>query len=180
MNMPVCLIDEFDEIDVLAAVVLRVPIECAAAPGERFEAGEAGQVVVHPLGGRIRAPVQLVNMPVGLDELDEIDVLAAVVLRVPIECAAGIGEGFEAGKAGQVVVDPLGGRIRAPVQLVNMPVALNEIDVLAAVVLRVPIECAAECGEGFQGRRSWSGRCRPTGRPDPGSGTARERAHSHQ
>ena len=144
VNVPVGI----NEIDVLAAVVLRVPIECAADRGERFEVGKAGQVVVHPLGGRIRAPVQLMNVPVGINE---IDVLAAVVLRVPIECAADRGERFvKAGEAGQVVVDPLGGRIRAPVQLMNVPVGINEIDVLAAVALRIRIECAADRGERFE------------------------------
>jgi hypothetical protein len=34
------------------------------------------------------------------------------------------------GKRGEVVVRPLDGRLRIPVQLVDVPAAINEIDVL--------------------------------------------------
>ena len=78
------------------------------------------------------------NVPVAV--VNEIDVLAVVALRVPMECPDAVRPGCP-GKLGQVVVHPLGCRIRIPVQLVNVPVAVNEIDVLAAVALRVPIEC---------------------------------------
>jgi len=41
---------------------------------------------------------------------------------------------------------------RIPVQLVNVPVLVSEIDVLAAVVLRIPVEWTAE-GRGSTGKR---------------------------
>jgi hypothetical protein len=70
-----------NEIDVLAAVALNLPIN--GAKDDRGSPGQFGEVVVHPLRYRTRAPEQLVNVPVGVNE---IDVLAAVILRVPIEC----------------------------------------------------------------------------------------------
>jgi hypothetical protein len=91
--------------------------------------------------------------------VDEIDVPTAVALRVPNDGGKG-GRVDLVGKRGEVFIDPLGGRIRAPVQLVNVPAGIDEIDVLAAVALRVPSEYVdiaeyiyfAGCGRGSAGQ----------------------------
>ncbi len=77
--------------------------------------------------------VQLVHVPVGGNE---VDVLAAVLFRVPIEGTdyeVHRGRGSPYGDRGQVVVCPLGRRTRAPEQLVHVQLQTDvseEVDVL--------------------------------------------------
>ena len=129
-----------NEMDVLAAVTSRVPNYCRGAG--LGAAGQVVQVVVLPLGGWLRASVELVNVAGGVNV---IDVLAAVELCVPVDPGKK-GRIDLDGKTGQVVVHPLNGWLRASVELVNVPELVNEMKVLAAVALCVPIEYIAVCG----------------------------------
>ena len=142
-----------DVIDVPTAVGLCVRGDCEAV--RQRSPGQLGEVVVLPLGGRLRAFAELVNVP---ELVNEMDVLAAVTLRVPGKYVAGCGRAGwgSGGQRGKVAVLPLGGRLRASGELVNVPELVNEMDVLAGVRLRVPGKYVAgswRAGWGSGGQR---------------------------
>ena len=147
-----------DVIDVPTAVGLCVRGDCEAV-GQRSP-GQLGEVVVLPLGGRLRALAELVNVP---ELVNEMDVLAAVtfcaypVSTLPVAVVL-------AGVPAASVVSSLSSHWAAGCGLlesfVNVPELVNEMDVLAGVRLRVPGKYVAgswRAGWGSGGQRG--GRC---------------------
>ena len=94
-----------------------------------------------------RAPVKLVNVPA---DVNVIDVLAAVALRVPIESGDPTRRRVEGrgspGQLGEVVVHPSGTRVN--IQLVDVPIDAHKVDVLAVIASRVTIQGTARSRRG--------------------------------
>src|ERR1700692_2766577 len=123
-------------IDVLAAIGSPIAIQ-RAARDRRCALGKADEVVIDPAGARTN--IELVNMAVGGDE---VDVLTVVAAPIAVKLAACGGQS-SVGEDGQVVIHPA--RAGMNVQFVHLAIALDEVDVLAAVAAPISVKPAAGC-----------------------------------
>ena len=136
-GMNVQLVDvavDVDEIHVLAVVASPITVQCAAGCSRNAMA-QNREVVVDPIGSGV--DVHLVDVAVGVDE---IDVLAVVASPITVERAAARGRNAVSQNR-EVIVDPVGSGV--DVHFVDVAVGVDEIDVLTVVAPPITVQCAA-------------------------------------